>query len=508
MPSGIGGRENERIGGAPSAPAVSGSGAASDPNRLRFLAMPNGVTQTFPSGSILNILFGMRNFLAGLPVFLFLVFFLPAVSVAQGLDNAAALPVVSFEEAVRTALAKAREVRLAAQDVRIAAEDKTKAFAGWLPRLNAGADFTSFSKPPSIFILGGPIQTADQSVFRARVTAEQTIYDFGKTGSRVDQADARTDAAERLEGLTRERQALDVIAAFLSAKRAEELRKVAEEALATAKEHRRVAGDQYELGVVARNDVLAADVQMANAEAALISAENQVELSRSRLALRMGFPGDRSVAPAPGPFPAPPADGPPLSESLRVALEKRAELRVQSASVREGEAAASGARAEFTPTFFGQGGYSYESNEFNPYKSVFSILVGGKVNLFSGFADEASRRQALLTVDRRKEALAKLRDEIALDVKGAHLFVTEAEKRRAVAEVAVARAEENLRIQNDRYLEGLAISTEVLDAQTLFTRAKVDLRNAAYDLHEAQFRLLAARGELLEFLAPLVAAGR
>jgi outer membrane protein TolC len=450
----------------------------------------------------------MRTRLTGLPVLFFLLFLFPAASGAQVWDNAAASPVVTFEEAIRTALSNAREVRLATQDVRIAAEDKTKAFAGWLPRVNASGDFTLQSDPPAAFIQGRETQIGEREVFRARATAEQTIYDFGRTRSRVDQADARTVAAERQQGLTRERQALDVIAAFLSAKRAEELHKVAEESLATANEHRRVAGDQYELGVVARNDVLAADVQVANAESTLITAENQVELSRSRLALRMGYPGDRSVTPAPGPFPAPENGGSPLSDSLRAALEKRTELRVQSASVREGEAAAAGARAEFAPTLFGQGGYSYETNEFNPHKSVFSVLFGGKVNLFSGFSDEASRRQALLTVERRKEALAKLRDEIALEVKGSHLFVTEAEKRKAVAEVAVARAEENLRIQNDRYKEGLSISTEVLDAQTLFTRAKVDRQNAAHDLFEARYRLLAARGELLDFLAPLIVAGR
>jgi outer membrane protein TolC len=450
----------------------------------------------------------MRHRLASSSFLVFLSLFLLAPAGAQGQDNAAASPVISFEEVIRTALSNAREVRLATQDVRIAAEDKTKAFAGWLPRLDASGDFTLQSDPPAAFIQGRETQIGERDVFRARATAEQTIYDFGRTRSRVDQADARTDAVERQEGLTRERQALEVIAAFLSAKRAEELRTVAEESLATAKEHRRVAGDQYELGVVARNDVLAADVQVANAEAALITAENQVELSRSRLALRMGYPGDRSVTPAPGPFPAPQNDGPPLSDSLRAAMEKRTELRVQSASVREGEAAAAGARAEFAPTFFGQGGYSYETNEFNPHKSIFSVLLGGKVNLFSGFSDEASRRQTLLTVDRRKEVLGKLRDEIALEVKASHLFVTEAEKRKAVAEVAVARAEENLRIQNDRYEEGLSISTEVLDAQTLLTRAKVDRQNASYDLFEARFRLLAARGELLEFLAPLIVAGR
>jgi len=73
------------------------------------------------------------------------------------------------------------------------------------------------------------------------------------------------------------------------------------------------------------------------------------------------------------------------------------------------------------------------------------LPLGGKVNRFSGFADEASLRQARLAVDRRK---------------------------------------------------------------TLLTRAKTDRQNSIYDLDEAQYRLLAARGELLDFLAPRITAGR
>lgn len=441
-----------------------------------------------------------------LPLVLFLL--LPSLAGAQEVDTVAASPTVTFEEAVRVALSNGRDVHLAAQDVRITAEGKTVASAKWLPRLDASGDYTALSDPPSTIIQGTPIQIADKNIWRARLTAEQTIYDFGRTRSRVDQAGARTDVAERLEGVTREQQALAVISAFLDAKRADALRRVAEESLATAIDHRRLARDQFDVGTVARNDVLAADVLVANAEATLITADVRVEISRSRLALRMGYQGDRSLTPAPGPYPVPTGGVPPISESLRAAFGKRDVLRAQGASIREGEAAADTARAEFAPIFFGQGGYSYEANDLNPNKSVFSILLGGKVNLFYGFADEASLRQARMVVDRRKETLDKLRDEIALEVKSAHLLVTEADKRIAVAEVAVVNAEENLRIQGERYKEGMAISTEALDAQTLLSRAKVDRQNAIYDLAEAQYRLLAARGELLDFLGPRITAGR
>ncbi|MGE5188772.1 MAG: TolC family protein, partial [Gemmatimonadota bacterium] len=176
-------------------------------------------------------------------------------------DNAA-VPRVSLVDAVRASLERGRETRMAAQDVRIAEEGRARAAARYLPRVAAGADYTALSEPPSVIILGGTVQTMDQYVTRARVPAAQTIYDFGKTSSRVSQAAARRDAAEGQASATRARAAMDAIAAFLSAKRAEELTIVAAESLDTAREHRKVAIDRYELGVVARNDVLAADVQV------------------------------------------------------------------------------------------------------------------------------------------------------------------------------------------------------------------------------------------------------
>lgn len=446
----------------------------------------------------------MRSTAATLAALFLVLAAFPGGAAGSGGGDLTVSSPVSLVEAVRHTLSHSRKGRIADRDVRIAEEGEVRAVADRLPRLEASSHYTVHSEPPSVFIQGRETQITDQGVFRAKVSAEQTIYDFGKTGARVSQAKSLVDAAERRAELSRERVAFEVIAAFLSARRADQLRKVAEESLAAAREHRKVAGDLFDLGVVARNDVLAADVQVANEEAVLITAENRVDLSRSLLALRMGLSGEMAVVPEPGEIPVPTGPLSPLSESLNAASEKRAELKAQDAFVHEGEAAVDAARAEFAPTFFGQGGYSYESNDFNPNQSVFSLLVGGKINLFSGFADEAARREALLTVERRKEELALFRDEIALSVKRAHLSVIEAEKKKAVAEVAVDRAEENLRIQNDRYREGLSISTEILDAQTLLTRAKVDLSNATFDLFEARYNLLIERGELLDFLSPLL----
>jgi outer membrane protein len=447
-----------------------------------------------------------------IPAILAVALLVPAVAAggmpAQRNADLPVPPSVSLYEAVRYALAHSREGRVAERDVRTAEEGRTQATAGRLPRLDADAGYRTYSEAPGVLIQSTEVQTMESSVVNARVTARQTIFDFGKTGARVSQADARIDAATGKSEATKERIAFGVISAFLDARRAHQLRQVAEESLAAAREHRKVAGDLYDLGVVARNDVLAADVRVAREEGILVTADNRVELARSRLALRMGFSGENAVAPEPGEFPVPEGEPPPLSESLRIAMEKRPELKAQEAAVREGEAGVSAARAEFAPTLYGEGEYLYDSNSYNPNPNTFTLLLGGKINLFSGFSDEATKRTALLGVESRKDELALLRDEIALAVKRAHLAVAEAEKKKAIAEVAVGQAEENLRIQNNRYREGLAISTEVLDAQALVTEAKVVSYNATFDLFESRYNLLVERGELLEFLDPLLGAGK
>ena len=146
------------------------------------------------------------------------------------------------------------------KDLRIAGEERTKAGAGRLPRIDASGDYTALSEPPSIFLGSQEAQIADRNVYRARVTAEQTLYDFGKTSFRILGAEARVDAARFREVRTRELQAFEAVSAYLSASRAGRLRKVAEESLETARAHRKVAGDLYDLGVVAKNRITSYNV--------------------------------------------------------------------------------------------------------------------------------------------------------------------------------------------------------------------------------------------------------
>jgi outer membrane protein TolC len=86
--------------------------------------------------------------------------------------------------------------------------------------------------------------------------------------------------------------------------------------------------------------------------------------------------------------------------------------------------------------------------------------------------------EKLRRLEQARLARAEKEDLIRLEVKRAYLRVKDAESAVLTVEKAVEQAEENLRINQERYKEQVATSTEVIDAQTLSIRTQNNYYNA------------------------------
>jgi outer membrane protein TolC len=91
-------------------------------------------------------------------------------------------------------------------------------------------------------------------------------------------------------------------------------------------------------------------------------------------------------------------------------------------------------------------------------------------------------------------ALDNIKDQVTLEVKNEWLTLNEKQKQVAVAQKAIEQAEENYRISRERYREQVGTSTDVLDAETLLTRAKFDYFNALSEYNISIARLERAIG--------------
>ena len=92
------------------------------------------------------------------------------------------------------------------------------------------------------------------------------------------------------------------------------------------------------------------------------------------------------------------------------------------------------------------------------------------------------------------ETRSDVEDGIRLEVKQALLDLEVADKNIPTTQKAIEQAEENLRVNEERYKAQVTTITEVLDAQALLTRARVDHYRALYDQNLAKARLERAAG--------------
>ncbi|MFZ0051836.1 MAG: TolC family protein, partial [Desulfobaccales bacterium] len=70
-----------------------------------------------------------------------------------------------------------------------------------------------------------------------------------------------------------------------------------------------------------------------------------------------------------------------------------------------------------------------------------------------------------------------------------------------VTEKAMTQAEENMRLNEERYKEQVGTATDVIDAETLLTRTRVNYWSALYDHQMAKAELLWAMGAINTLLS-------
>lgn len=300
---------------------------------------------------------------------------------------------------------------------------------------------------------------------------------------------SRLDHAQGIRELT-----LQVIEAYYGVIRARQLREVAGSALSSVTAHLEVARAFFEEGMIPRNDMLTAEVRHAEAKQTLIQADNGVRLAEAAFNLTLArdlatpvFIDDE--------IPQPPLEY-NLEEATDLSLVHREELKafmLQLDSTRRGIKAA---RSQFLPGIAATCSYERSGENTDMDQDTWKAGVGLEWQLFAGSAHHWDLKRARALQSQTEFGLLDQKNRITLEVKNAYLSSQEARERTAVAAQAIDQAEENLRIEKDRYSLQVSTSTEVLDAQTLLDQTQNNYIAARADYVLAVAKLKAAMGLL------------
>ena len=384
------------------------------------------------------------------------------------------------------------DLKVASFDERIAAEGIGIARSGYLPRLNLQGGYTVQQDPQSINLQGRSVQTQQANYAFTSVALEQTLYDFGRTSARLDRAKALRDASAFSYTALEKDVFLQVVHAYYGILESGKRLQAAEEEVVQMADHLRIAKNLFEQGVVTRNDLLQAEVQLANSKQQRLMASNLVENGWLHLNYLTGRPStfradlEEAV----------PADSMPVEGEKGFSPQNRAEINALRKGIAADEMAVKESRSNYFPELFTRLGADYVENDRVQEQVILYATVGLRINLFDGLATTSRLRQAVQSRSRSEEQLRQLEAGIRLEYDTAVNDARIAAERIRTTEQSVRQGEENLRINKDRYQEHVGTATDVIDAQTLLTRTKTEYNRALFDYEVAVARIKKAKGEL------------
>ncbi len=329
-----------------------------------------------------------------------------------------------------------------------------------------------------------PTNIETHSYAQAELQVQWTICDFGRTAGRFQQAGARTHIAE-LQSLRMEQTiGYSVATAYLQALRARAARLIQEEASRRAQAILRDTRSRRAAGVVEKDAVLRAQVQLAAAAedvdiAGLAERQALAQLNNAMgrnaslplivVAVESGEPDQ----------PVQPAFHFSLLKCLQIAADQRPEIGV----AREAAAAAlygkQATAAEFLPRVYALAsvGDLAGSNIANGSQEGAGLHID--LPLSTGGRRKGELRAADAEVQQTIGNARTILDGVTLQVTLAYLSATTARRRIELDRPAIEEARENLRMITDRYRNGNATPTDVVDAETALVRAQQRLVSAS-----------------------------
>jgi outer membrane protein len=417
---------------------------------------------------------------------------------------------LTLAEAVKTALDKHPSIQAATAQVEAAAARIEQARSGYLPKVNYQESFARSNNPVFVFSslltqhqfgienfeIGRLNRPDFLNNFQSLVAVEQTVFDAGQTRS-------QTRSAELGKGIAGEQQRaaeMNVIAgvarAYYGAVLAAEALKAAEEAVRSAEADLARAEAVRAAGMATDADVLSIRVHLAAMQEQRIRRSYDLDVARAALNEALGLPLDtrHDLATALEPLPPPPD---PLGEYERRAAGRRPELRQAQLLAALAETRAGAARAAYWPQISLRGAFEADRQRFIDRGGA-NWFVGATMrwNLFNGFATQAGVAEAGHALRSARAELERAEAGVRLQVRKAHADFQAAQERIAVAEAAVAQADESLRITKNRYEAGMSTVTDLLRNETAALEAKLRRLAAIHDQRLAAVLLELAAGTL------------
>lgn len=346
--------------------------------------------------------------------------------------------------------------------------DKHTAFDALLPTVRgdvsavrqkvslAAFGFTGFPGLDSTII--GPFNVVD-----ARLDVSGRLLDLS-AAAEVTEKNANARAEAHTTGYTRQQIAFAVALIYDQTLAADSRLESAKQQVATAEALDRLAQDQKSAGLIAGIDVLRQDVLLETAKQRVVTAGNDAQKARLRLARAIGLPLGQSFT-LTGTLNYGAIPPMTLDNAVALAYSQREDLKSADERTKAADAAVRAASMLRMPTIHFDAAYGKIGNHVDDTLGTYSAAAVLRIPLFNGSDARAKTERARVDLTSRK---ADADDEHAgayYEVRAALLDLEAADAAVRLASHARELANLQLTQARDRFSAGVANTIELAQAQ-------------------------------------------
>lgn len=371
------------------------------------------------------------------------------------------------------------------------------------PKLSLNLDYTQRQDP-------FPYVPAQSMTIPARFSDEYAslglllalpLYQGGQTVTNVKLSTVRRDLQQLSLAQSRNELIANTVNSYNKLLQLQNLKRASDATLKALETQLTNSRLLFDVGRIARVDLLKVEVQLANERQQALSFDEAIATTGATLRFLMGddpSPGGEQLRLAD------PLSMPKEATAAEIGSVKpwssRPEYQSAMLGVKESELSRRLAFGKFLPTVNAVAGYN-DQYGFTPSHSEANWYFGlqASVPLFERSLYADFRRDTILqekSAARQRVAEQQLRLELTV----ADAALRESANRVAVARQSIEQAHESFRIEQEKYGVGAGIMSDLLLAQSADMTSEANLSQAIYDYNAARVAWRKANGTLEEYL--------
>jgi outer membrane protein len=391
---------------------------------------------------------------------------------------------------------------------RLAAQSKVEfEKAQWRPQLDlkgesgflSGKAVSPFAVTSKVTEEGIPQREVSSGFYLGSVSLSLPLVKEGRLlglqSPSIQQARFALAAEESLQSTRREQIIYNVTAAYLNALKALEMVKNQEQVVTLTESQYQLALSQFKQNLIARNDLLLAEVQLTATKRDLIVARNAHDQARHELARAVGLDAPATVETRDPQVPSPITPPPPsLAELLSFAYQHRPEIKAQQAQIQAQQEDVKRLQGERYPTLGVITAYNM-GNAIDPSVSAQSVSTNWQASVqlsaplfdFGRQAQKISISRALVTQEVSK--MESLKGQIAGEIQDVYTRIVNTRAQLELSDKQIEQATEALKLSRAKFAQQLLPESALAAAQVTLVNFEQAKTLATYDLSLAYRQL-------------------